>query len=323
MSAADLLALAKALFALRAEGKKLLESGDEGGMQPVLPKLFSPDPQLAKLLDLNLEHALLLTGLFALKFHPSAPLPVPAELVLYEASMTKADKLPDGLRSVVRSINSVAFANNALCDLAAAEGAGADAEARSGKQLAAAIAIVTGTAPSDKQADEMTKGARAVAHGAAATCYLRRGQKDKAVAELEKLIAALEQLGVPAHDTALVRAYIALEKGERAELEKALAQIRDHEGADPQLRKDVTELLKKIEAGDDGALQAYFDKASFGVFAAKIIYRRVDKAGGFDAIKNAEIAKTLDGYLGSAAKTLAKASELISTKGLVNKLKGK
>jgi len=325
MSAADYLELAKALYALRAEGKKLLDSGDESGMQPVLSKLLSPEPALSKVLDLNFEHALLLTGLFALKFHPKTPLPIPDELVLYEASMTKAGKLPEGLRSLVRSIKSVAYANNKLCDLAAAEGAGADADGRSltGKQLAAAIGVITGAAPSDKQADEIANGARAVAHGAAASCYVRRGQKDKAVAELEKLVVALEQLGVPPHDTALVRAYIALEKGERAELKKALGQIRDHKQADPALRKDVTELLQKLEAGDDAALQAYFDKAFFGVFAAKIIYRRIDRAGGFDSIKNAEIAKTLDGYLGSAAKTLDKAGKLLSTKGLVNKLKGK
>ena len=168
LSPRDALTLAKALYELRAEGKELLESGDEKGMAPILPKLFKPTPELAQVLDLNLEHALLLGGLLGIKFHPRTPAPVPDEILLYEAWMTKPAelKLP-GIKSPAHALKAVVYGQNELCDLASAEAASARAISADVANTGNALKTLSGGAakPSDDAAKKFDAAMRTLAHG--------------------------------------------------------------------------------------------------------------------------------------------------------------
>ena len=310
---ADYLKLAKALYALREEGKRLLESGNEGGLAPVLPKLFPKgDPALdalAATLDLNTEHALLLTAMFVLKLHPKAPVPLPEEILLYEAWMTEAAKVKfPGVGPMAASIKAVVYGTNELCDLAKKE---ADSAERQAKELKGGELGKTATdlfGPSagldPKQAAEMIAGVRAVAHGATGSCYLQRDEKDKALPELDELVKAATELGVPPGETATLRAYLAYERKDYAAAESALVEARDYPQTDPQTKKDVEELIGYVRAKKESKVRGYFSQGFIALYGAKMVIRHLDEAGAFEPIKQSEPAKVIDRYVTAAGKAV-------------------
>src|SRR5262245_49919620 len=80
LSAADVAKLSVALWKIRNEGKRIVRSGREDELPGVLPILLQGSdlpPELSEMLDVNTEHAMFLLGMFALKFHPRSPVPVP------------------------------------------------------------------------------------------------------------------------------------------------------------------------------------------------------------------------------------------------------
>ena len=324
MTAADALELAKALYELRAEGKELLESGDEKGLEPFLPILFSPHPELAKVLDLNMEHALLLTGMVMLKFHAKSPVPIPPEIMLYESWHTDSTKLLPGLSGLVQAEKAIIYGTNELCDLAAKEGAAAEAEADQFEDLARAMAAVSGAdAPvTPEQARQINAGVRAVAHAVTAHCFQQRGEKDKAVDELDKTLVAAEELGVPEGELALTRAYVAFHREDHAAAKKQLEIARDYEGVDPDNKKDIEAILANLE-DDPNVFEAKLGKTFFMLYTAKIILRTLDKAGVFDELKDTELVKTIDQFLSATADTLQSAKDAIPGKGFVDKIKDK
>jgi hypothetical protein len=311
LSPGDVVTLAKALYGLKSEGKELLDSGDEKGMAPVLPRLFDPPPELAAVLDLHLEHALLLTGLFALKFHPSAPTPVPNEILLYEAWMTEPGevKLP-GVKGVLHAIKAVVYGQNELCDLAQAEAKSASDNGADPASLVSALGVVSGGAarPSDDGAKKFDAAVRVLAHGACAACFLKRDEKEKALDEADKTATAAEEMGAPPGETALLRGYIAFERGDKDAARKYLEQARDYEGRSPETKKDIEELLKEL---DDDEMSDFFGKGFFAIFTAKLTVRELDRAGAFGGIENSQVAKSMDGYLGAAAGALGKAKDVV------------
>jgi tetratricopeptide (TPR) repeat protein len=317
LSASDVLALSKALYSLKSEGKELLESGDEKGMAPILPKLFDPPPELAAVLDLNLEHALLLTALFGLKFHPQSPTPVPNEILLYEAWMTKpGDVMLPGVQGFFHAIKAVVYGQNELCDLAQSEAKSASDNGLEPAKMAAAIGVVSGGAaqPSDDGAKKFDAALRVLAHGACATCFLQREEKDKALDELDKTATASEDMGAPPGETALLRGYIAFERGDKDAATKYLEQARDYEGRSAEAKKDIEELLREL---DDDDMEKYFGRGFFAVFTARLAVRELDRAGAFRGLDQSELGKTLDGYLGAASGALGKAKDMVPGKGCV------
>ncbi len=321
MTAADALALVKALLALRQEGKELLESGDEKGLKPILPLLFSPHPELAEVLDMNMEHALLLTGMFVLKFHPRSPLPIPPEIMLYEAWMTDSSKLMPGLSGLLQAEKAIIYGTNELCDLAALEGAAAEIEADNAELLASALKTVSGNDAIDpKKARMINSGVRAIAHAVTAQCYQQRDEGEKAIDELDKALDAAEELGTPKGELALVRAYIALSRDDHAGAKEQLTIARDDANTTPDDKQDIEAILANLE-DDPNIFEKKLGKAFFVIYMAKIILRTLDRQGAFDELKDTELVKTIDGFLSSVAGALEQAKEAIPGKGLVDDAK--
>jgi len=322
MTTSDFVELAKALYSLSEEGKELLESGNEKNMQPILPKLFAPSEPLAKMLDLNTEHALLLTGMFVLKFHPDAPTPLPPELMLYEAWMTDSDKLQPAFRTIVRTEKAMVYSGNELCDLAAKEAAGTDRDQAELDQLLQLFETFGAKANiDDKQLESLYAGARALAHGAAAFCHQKRGEGDKAVPELDKTLQALDDAGVPEGETALAKAYVAFEQDEQAKAKAHLETARDDKGTDPDTKKDIEAILEQLD-DDPNVFEEKLGKAFFTLYLAKIVLRHLDRAGVFDPLKDAELVKAMGAYLTMISDTMTKAADAIPGKSLIDDIKG-
>jgi hypothetical protein len=254
MGAKDVLTLVAALYSLQSEGKELLRSGNEKGMKPILPFLFEPNAKLLQALDLNMEHAFLLSGLFVAKFHPDTKVPVPDEIALYEAWMTNADTLPlQGLVPLIRAMKGVLYGNNGFCDLVGKEGAGAERDAGklTGATLGAAFTTVNGSKSNvtEEQAKKTLDASRALLHGAAALCYKKRDKGDdeeKFINELDAFLRAADDLGVRSSETVFIRAYVSIRRGKRDEAKKHLETVRDDPKINAATKEDVDKLLAHL-----------------------------------------------------------------------------
>lgn len=318
LSASDMANLAVALWKIRSEGKRLVQTGGEDSLPPVLPILLHGadlTPELAELLDVNTEHAMFLLGLYVMKFDSRTPVPVPPEILLYEAWMTHPEKVKlEGFLAVVNAVKAVVYSQNELCDLAAKEARSAEEQkGSSAATMSTSLRRISkGNASVDaKQAALVNTSVRAVAHGAAGACYLQRDERKKAVEELELLLSAMHELGVPPGETALVRAYIAYEKGDHDAARKCLEEARDYQATDAETRRQIEELLKHVASDDDGAIRQFYGKAYFSMFAVRLVFLRLDRAGVFDGLKDTAIARTVRGYgdavtglVGSTPKSL-------------------
>lgn len=332
MTAKDALALVGALYSFQREGKELLRSGNEKGMKPVLPFLFEPNAELAKTLDLNLEHAFLLTGVFTAKFHPKTKIPIPDEIALYEAWMTNADALPlEGIVPIIRGMKAVLYANNDLCDLAGKEGQGAEKDAvkLTGKSMSAAFSTVNGEPSNvtDEQARHTSSAVRALTHGTAALCYKKRDKGDDAkkfIDELDGFLKAADDMGIRSSETVFIRAYVSIRRDDREGAKKLLQTVRDDPKTDAATKEDIDKLVAHLN--DEGYIASYFDQVYFIKTTTVIVLRRLDEVGAFDAIKESALVKTVNGYISSTGQALGHAKESVSKdaikEGVRDKIKG-
>lgn len=328
LTGGDILTLLGALYTYQAEGKELLRSGNEKDMRPVLPYLFSPNPRLNTVFDLNQEHAFLLTGLFAAKFHPKMKIPIPDEIALYEAWMTDASTLQlTALAPIVRGMKSILYANNELCDLAGKEGQGAekDADKLTGPSLSTAFSTIKGDSSEvqDRTAKVFLASVRALTHGAAGYCYKKRDRGDdekKFIDELDGFLKAADDMGIRSSETVYIRAYVSIQRGQRDEAKKHLEAVRDNPNVSAENKAEVDKLIEHLN--DDGFINSYFDNVFFVKSTTLIVFQRLDEAGAFDSIKEADLVKTVNGFLGATGQTLGEAKQSISTDSIKEKLKG-
>lgn len=319
LSPADIATLVKALWGLRQEGKALVKARREDDLPALLPTLLGPDhmsPELAPLLDSNTEHSLFLAALFALKFHPRNPVPVPVEILLYEAWMTRAEavKLP-GWTTPVRAVKAMVYSQNELCDLTAAEGAGLEAEKGSltAEKLDASFKAfgAKGAAMTPKAAAELGAAARGVAHGAAVSCYYQRGESEKAQEELRLFIDAAHDAGVPTRETALLRAYLAYEKKDYETAKAALEEAKSDPSVDAETKREIEALIVDFTKKDDGAIRRFYSGAFFRTVCVKLFILRIEESGLFDEVLATESAQAIRGYLFATSKALASTKESI------------
>lgn len=299
---AELASLAKALWDLRALGGELLEADTDSDLPPILPGLLTAsgaDPALAARLDGPTEHGLLLTAFWALKIHPRSPVPVPQEVLLYEAWKTDPDGVAiPGAGPWLHAMRAWIFGFEALCDLAARDAAAIPADG----DLAAALmseglpALGARSHPmAPEGAARLTAALRGLGHGSAGLCYLQRDQEDEAAREIQALVDAAEDAGVPPTETALARAWLAyrdddIDRVKACLDERLAADLTDEE------RETLAELRGWFEQRDDGALAEYFDTLFFARMAADLAARELERSGALDAASAAPIVSALRAF---------------------------
>jgi hypothetical protein len=317
----DLARLTAALWALRSEGQQIVRSGREDALSPVLPVLLPHgglSPGLAEILDTNMEHALTLAVLTALKFHPRSPVPVPEEVLLYEAWMTHPEglRLP-GMAPHVHAIKAVAYGTNELCDLAAAEAAQLPAPraATDPTAMTASLQRLTGGrgALDAEQATMVAASGRLLAHGITALCYFQRREPAPARRELAQFIEAAHASGVPPTETAMVRAYLAYENGDRPGARRALEEARANPNLPSDERAQIDALQRAMESGDNGTVQRQFNRARLTALTLRFGYESLERAGLFRALQDSEAVRTLVDYGETTARALSSARATVST----------
>lgn len=308
MSATELLALASALYELRATGAEIVRSGSEDDLEPLLPVLLlgagESDSPLMQYMNISTDHAVFFAGLWVLKVHPNAPTPVPQEILLYEASRIDTQQLLiPGMAAGIHGIRSYTYATNELCDLAKRD---ADAlEAIRDAPLGELFAAFGGLPMSQEQQRNGIAGLRALSHGATAYCFFGREEPDEAREELALFVEAAEDAGASPADLGLVRAYLAYNADDLEEARRQLNLAKEADWLEDDYRADIDELIEHLDREDTDALDAFFDKAFFARFAAELVLREADEAGLFDSLKETPAYRAVHGFLAATNQALA------------------
>lgn len=235
--------------------------------------------------------------------------------------MTKPETLLPGLQSFVRAEKAVIYGTNELCDLSAAEARGVEAEQASLESVIDALRL-TGAEPTFDEARfrETYAAVRALAHGVSAVCYQKRDEPELAVQELDETLRALEEAGVGEEQTALLRAYTAMQRGDQAKAKEYLALAAQWEGTDPQTKRDLEALSAKL-SDDPNAFEKKLGRGWFTLYLTKIVLRRLDEAGAFDDLKNTELVRTLNGFV-AATSQLGDGAKKAASSGLWDEVRG-
>jgi hypothetical protein len=309
VTAGDLVHFGAALWALRAEGARIVRSDHEDQMQPILPALLTGRrevPYWAAHIDVNTEHAMFFIVLLALRLNPRVPVPIPPELILYEAWRTDAARVQiPGFETTIRGAKAYTYATHGLCDLASHEAAAMD---RIQWNAAAAqrgfSTLTSGRAPRDEQMRAADATFRALGHGSSAVCYARRGDEAPMKEELRRFVESLHAMGVAPEETAVIRAFLAHENHDDAGARRALDEARPMRDLDPETRARIEAMDRALAANDRGAIQRQFDRGQLAVLTARVVYRQIERTGVFDQLAQDPTIVRVRSYLTLTGQTV-------------------
>lgn len=232
LEAKDAASLALTLWKLRGLGKDAVRTWKTDPPPPVLAPLLDEsgklEPALATLLDAPTEHAVLLAGFTVLKVHPKLAVPIPEEILLYEARYADPDNLSiGGLASTVHALRAYTFGNTGLCDLAATDAKAVDSDAGKGFGKASkALAGVELDLGGDR-GKSLSGALTVLASGSTAICYAQRGEPKKSIEHLRKLLDAADDLGLASDSTELLRGLVECADGQEKKGRAILREVRD------------------------------------------------------------------------------------------------
>jgi len=329
----DALALGKAIWDLRETGARIARGeGEEPGV--VIPGLLAQAgarPELVAAIDANGEHALLLLVMSVLKAHPRSPLPIPEEIVLYEAWKTDPARVAfPGAAAPLHALKSWVYGTNGYCDLSESEAAAAEQAGLDPAKLQAGLALI-GVPELGQGADLTWVGptVEMVGHGATAICNLDRGDDEKARAAVKKFVASARRTGLAGEELEYLETYVECGDGEleagRARLGKLLAarggRLEDHE--------DLQVLGAYCDAA--GATEnATLRKVVLAAKLAGIAFAKAREARAAERIEGTEVYRAVED-VAAASEAIGRGADVLpgsvdeakrQAGGLLDKLKG-
>lgn len=235
------------------------------------------------------EHALITLLLVVGKVHPRTPVPVPVELILYEARVTDAERLAlEPLQQTFRAARAYTYGSEDLCDLAAADTAWLAAHPVSvDPNVIMGFGRVVAHAPDSAALlaamFALPPALQLVAHGSTAACYQGRDDTDAMNVEVQRMVDLAAAWGVPDTELAAVRAYLAYHEGDLEETRRQLALAEQSALLDEQGRGELRTLREGLSS-DPGLFASYYNQAFFATWAVRVSVHRLDQAGAFDAL---------------------------------------
>jgi hypothetical protein len=311
----DLAALVIALWQLRAQGAQLVRSGNDEQIPSVLAALMRDThadvpPEMQQYFNASSEHALFFMLLLAMRFDSRVPIPVPPEVLLYEASRTDPERANIlGFEGLLHGAKAYVYGTNDLCDLSASETHALESSIDRSAQAAQTLRNLSHgrvqLVPSETRS--VNASARVLAHGAGAMCFAKRGDTAKSLVELGCTLNALNDLGVSSDETATLRALIAYEQGHTAEARAALAQARGSTTIDSTTRSKIEALDRAIASNDRRAVRRVMNDTAIAEILARLLYHRLERAGVLEQLRQTAVFRELDGYLRAASSTVHQA----------------
>jgi hypothetical protein len=304
--------LAGQVWLMRRRGARLVREG--GDHPPVLPTLSADRVKI----DVNTEHCVLMAALVTAKFHPRAPVPVPDELILYEASRCEPGRVKSAA-APLHAVRAYAFARGKLCDLASREADASFAAPDHEGQLQAVMTFVSRKAVSRKQAKVLAAGLEGLSHGAITLCYIKRGERDRAREPLGKMLDAAEKAGVRTAEVAFLRAYhdcSGSKKGGKRGIAR-LDRLEKREDLPGYLRGDIKPLREYCETSA-GSSSKLLRKIAFSRMAIRVVMQHAEEAKVTEHLDQNKSFRVIR-RLGAASDALGKVK---TGKGLKDKAKG-
>jgi hypothetical protein len=315
LSLKDVAGLGKALWDMRAVGKEVL-AGDKDALPPVLPVVLTPlgvSPELVARLDRPTDHAALFVALALVKLHPSSPVPIASEIILYEATrMDPAQVKIPGFTPQLHGLKAYTLAMSGLCELAEKEAQALEAmgPVAEPEQVSAGLKLLTGKEMSLSAAQLGSVGAstEVLTHGSLAVCFFSRAAWDKGQQSLGRFLDAADRSGLDLPELQVLRAYTECgsktpEKGQ-ARL-KALAARSD-------LSKDSQDDLKYLEkaCGKESAegMQKVVSKVRLGKAIVRVAWEHLRRSGLLDALGELEWVKAVRDFVTTLGQGSSKAS---------------
>jgi hypothetical protein len=317
LALADVGRLALALWNLRAEGARIVRSADgrgEDALRPVLPAILgSISPGWAASMDVQTEHAVLFLVLLVLKFDERVPVPIPPEVVLYEASRTDPGRVRlEGLQTVLHGGRAWVFASNELCDLAQRDATALDRLASNPTGLRRTLETLSnGRSAPPRAVESVDPVFQALAHGGTAVCFARRGQDGPMKDELRRFIDALHGLGISREDTGVFRAFLAHENNDVPGARAALADARRAQHLDADTRARIDAMDGALAGGDRGAARRQFDRGQLGLLVGRVVFRHLERTGAFDGLGESEPLVRVREYLAATSRATEQASRTV------------
>jgi len=301
LSLSELGGVARQVVRLRRRGAQMVREGKDS--PPILPVVLGQQ-RFGPGYDANTEHCITLAGMFVAKFHPRSPVPVPEELLLYEAARADPTRKPVATGAMpLHAIRAVIFARNALCDLAQRE-ASAAFDAPNTKRLRALLTDIGQTTITDAQLTSLAAGLEALAHGAVALCQLRRDEPLKAHGSLARMLGASQKAGVRAAELDYLRAYLECsESKDRAKRGLTrLAALSSRKDLPGYLRGDLHP-LKQYCTTAAGTSSNLLRKVAFSRMTIRLAMTHVEAAGVTDAVGKNDAYRVV-GRLGAMIRLL-------------------
>jgi hypothetical protein len=314
LSLKEVAGLGKALWDMRAVGQQVL-AGDKEALPPVLPVLLTPmgvSPELVSRLDRPTDHAALFVALALVKLHPSSPVPIASEIILYEGTQMDPAlvKIP-GFRPQLHALKAYTLAMSGLCDLADKEAQVLEAlgPVSDPAQLSEGLKLLTGKelTLSSGQMDAMGAATQVLAQGSLAVCYFGRKAWDKGQQALGKFLDAAERSGLDLPELHILRAYTECssktpESG-RARL-KALAARSD---LSEDSREDLEYLEKACGKEDAEGMQRLVSKVRLGKVIVRVTWEHLRRSGLLDALGELEWVKAVRDFVTALGEGTSKA----------------
>lgn len=316
LEAKDAASLAWALWKLRGIGKDAVRTWKTDPPPPVLAPLLEEsgklDTKLEALLDAPTEHALLLTGLTVLKVHPKLAVPIPEELLLYEARYADPDKLSiGGLSSMVHALRAYTFGNTGLCDLAAADAKAVESDGGKGFGKASKALAGVDLGLDGARETSLSAALTVLSSGSTAMCYAQRGEPKKAVEHLRKMLDAADELGIQSDGTELLRGLVECADGNDKKGRKILRELRDAT-KDTSTKKAAEDVLDHCDASVLGVTRL---SLSIGLLA----FEHLVRAKVLDGLADTPLVSAVAGFGGAATSALARVKAEIPDAAAVKK----
>lgn len=306
--------IAVSLWKLRGLGKEAFAKNDAAIPKPILRTIITPKGELDELLDARTEHAAFLIGLTVAKIHPKLAVPVPPELLLYEAWWTDPEKISFAtFAPIARAFKAYVYGTSELCDLAAkeADAVPADGDVFTAEMIAHDLAIITGAKVTPEKSDTEHAGAfvSTFANGSTAICYLQRDEPEKANKPLRRTLDSMDRLGIEGHGVDFLRGYVECADGDPKLGEKKLREVIASKDASKR-EKDSAELLL-ARCGKKGALAKALDRATLASVVAVLALDQLERAGVVDALLATKLARTVVAVVTASGASIEKAKSAV------------
>ena len=286
---------AKLLAGLAEVGKNPLAQ-DRGPLVPALMTLVAPGATMPAGFGVDEDHAFLGASWWVLKAHPDAPgVPHMDLFSLWEVTRISERGLQASpMRAVARVIRAIQFADHDLCKKAAAE---TSALRGRGVSMRPAMELAGATGHSAAEVEQFDRVTRVAASGSTAICYLQRKDRPAALPHIEALTNDAAAVGVPATKVAMLRAYVAFEKGDVPGAIRALEQARQDPDLDAEDRATVQRLIGYLKKRSDTEfVAAVTDRAFLADVAARVVFRFAQQSGVGQQIRQSPAGRSVERY---------------------------